>query len=192
MTMLLDQINRFDRRHLLLGVAALLLLLNLGRLGANFLDARQQELGDRLELLSRYRESVLKLPQVQQRVSRLQKRTQYLESFLFTGDSEEQIASAMQIKLQSEISQAGLSPEFIQPLRNRDNNGTPGVNDIGIKIRMSGSLNNFAAFIKAIYSGKQLFKIESLTIKPFKKDELKIFLEVRGVYRLTPSGGESS
>jgi hypothetical protein len=114
MNWLLEQINRIDRRHLLLGVAALLLLLNIGRWGADYLDSRQQELADRIELLAQYQKSVHKLPQVRQRVSRLKKRAQYLESFLFSGDSEEKIASAMQIKLQSQISKAGLAPEFIQ------------------------------------------------------------------------------
>ena len=191
MNQLLEYINRFDRRHLLLGMAVLLLLLNIGRWGINYLDSRQQELSNRIELLAQYQESVNKLPQVQQRVRGLKKRAQYLESFLFTGDSEEKIASAMQIKLQSQISKAGLAPEFIQPLRNRDKNRAEKIDDIGIKLRMSGSLNNFATFLKNIYNSKHLFKIESLTIKPFKKDELKIFMEVRGIYRLTTSGDQS-
>lgn len=185
MKQLLDYIGRIDRRHLLFGVAALLLVLNLGRWGVGYFTSRQDELASRIGLLEQYKKSVAKLPQVQQRVVQLQRQAQQLEAYLFSGDNEDKIASAMQIRLQSEISNAGLEPEFIQPLRGGATSDRQGLGDIGIKIRMSGSLNDFMKLLKNLSSARELFKIESFTVKPFKQSELKIFMEVRGFYRLS-------
>lgn len=184
MNQIMEFVQRFDRRYLLGGIAALLLLLNLGRLGLDYLDSRQAELTDRMAMLTQYREAVQRLPELEDRVVLLSRRQQRLESFLFQGESEEKIASAMQIMLQTEVSNAGLEPEFIQPVRAGEGGDRKEHGEIAIKIRMSGALNDLGVFLHSRYAGKQFFRIESLTIKPFKPGELKISMDVRGYYKI--------
>ncbi|MGV1100717.1 type II secretion system protein GspM [Thiovibrio sp. JS02] len=190
MKLLVDFFNRFERRHLLVGVAAVLLLLNLGRWGVDYVNARQEELAGRMDLLAQYQEAVRRLPEIERRVSLKSRRQQQLEALLFAGDSEEKIASSMQISLQSQISKAGLEPEFIQPVRSGGGQAIDrqGHGDLAIKIRMSGSLNDFAKFLQILYASNQLFLIENYTIKPFSQGELKIFMEVRGYYKISKTG----
>jgi len=161
-----------------------LLLLNLGRLGLGYLESRQAELADRMAMLAQYREAVQRLPEIEDRVVLLTRRQQQLESFLFQGESEEKIASAMQIMLQSELSNAGLEPEFIQPVRAGEGGDRKQHGEIAIKIRISGSLNNLGQFLQSRYASPQFFRIESITIKPFRPGELKISLDVRGYYKI--------
>ena len=184
MNQIMEFVQRFDRRYLLGGIAALLLLLNLGRLGLDYLDSRQAELTDRMAMLAQYREAVQRLPEVEDRVALLTRRQQQLESFLFQGESEEKIASAMQIMLQTEVSNAGLEPEFIQPVRAGEGGDRKEHGEIVIKIRMSGALNDLGGFLHSRYAGKRFFRIESLTIKPFRPGELKISMDVRGYYKI--------
>lgn len=186
MNQIMEFIQRFDRRHLLAWVAAVLLVANLGRLGLGYLDSRQAELTDRMTMLAQYREAVQRLPELEDRVVLLARQQQQLESFLFQGENEEKVASAMQIMLQSEVSNAGLEPEFIQPVRAGDGSGGDRKEhgEIVIKIRMSGALNDLGKFLHSRYASKQFFRIESLSIKPFKPGELKISLDVRGYYKI--------
>lgn len=191
MNQIMEFVQRFDRRYLLGGIAALLLLLNLGRLGLNYLDSRQAELTDRMAMLAQYREAVERLPELEDRVVLLSRRQQQLESFLFQGESEEKIASAMQIMLQTEVSNAGLEPEFIQPVRAGEGGDRKEHGEIAIKIRMSGALNDLGVFLHSRYASKQFFRIESLTIKPFKPGELKISMDVRGYYKIGREAGKA-
>jgi len=188
---IMEFIHRFDRRHLLAGVAAVLVLLNLGRWGLGYLDSRQAELADRLGMLGQYREAERRLPEIEERVALLARQQQQLESFLFQGENEEKVASAMQIMLQSEVSNAGLEPEFIQPVRAGEGGDRKEHGEIAIKIRMSGALNDLGRFLHSRYAGKQFFRIESLSIKPFRPGELKISLDVRGYYKIGKQGGET-
>jgi Tfp pilus assembly protein PilO len=188
---IMEFVQRFDRRYLLGGIAALLLLLNLGRLGLDYLDSRQAELTDRMAMLTQYREAVQRLPELEDRVVLLSRRQQRLESFLFQGESEEKIASAMQIMLQTEVSNAGLEPEFIQPVRAGEGGDRKEHGEIAIKIRMSGALNDLGVFLHSRYASKQFFRIESLTIKPFKPGELKISMDVRGYYKIGREAGKA-
>lgn len=192
MKLVLDYLNRFDRRFLLLGIAGVLLVLNAGRWGFDYFSARQEELADRAALLAQYREAVLRLPEIERRLNLLRGQQRQLNGQLFSGDSEEKIASSMQILLQSQISKAGLDPEFLQPVRvpGQANVDKQGHGDIAIKIRMSGSLNDFAKFLQAFYAGNQLFRIENFTIKPFGPGDLKIFMEVRGYYKIGNQEGQ--
>ena len=185
MNQIMEFIHRFDRHHLLVGVAVVLLVANLGRWGFGYVESRQEELTDRMEMLAQYREAVQRLPEIEDRVALLGRQQQELESFLFQGENEEKIASAMQIMLQSEISNAGLEPEFIQPLRTGEGGDRKEHGEIAIKIRMSGSLNDLGQFLHSRYASKQFFRIESLTVKPFRAGELTISMDVRGYYKIT-------
>ncbi|PKN50441.1 MAG: hypothetical protein CVU58_00800 [Deltaproteobacteria bacterium HGW-Deltaproteobacteria-16] len=191
MNQIMEFIHRFERRHLLAGAAAVLLILNLGSWGMGYLDARQEELADRMEMLAQYREAVQRLPEIEDRVAVLSRQQQQLESFLFQGENEEKIASAMQIMLQSEVSNAGLEPEFIQPMRAGEGGDRKEHGEIAIKIRMSGALNDLGRFLHSRYASKQFFRIESLSIKPFRPGELKISLDVRGYYKIGKEGGKT-
>lgn len=191
MNQIMEYIQRVDRRYLLGGVAAVLLLLNLGRLGLGYLDSRRAELADRMDMLAQYREAVQRLPEIEDRVALLTRQQQQLESFLFQGENEEKIASAMQITLQSEISSAGLEPEFIQPVRAAEGGDRKEHGEIVIKIRMSGALNDLGRFLQSRYASPQFFRIEGLTIKPFRPGELKISLDVRGYYKVGRGGDKA-
>ncbi|MFZ5774066.1 MAG: type II secretion system protein GspM [Thermodesulfobacteriota bacterium] len=182
-------IQRFDRRQLLLGAAALLLLLNLGQWGLDFLVARQAELADRSTMLDHYREAVARRPEVEARVAQLRQQRDRLESYLFHGESEEQVVSAMQIMLQTEISEAGMEPEFIQPVRSGPPADQRGRGEIVINIRMAGTLNGLGRFLHARYKSPSFFRVSNLTLKPYKTGELKVSMEVRGYYRLGKAGG---
>jgi Tfp pilus assembly protein PilO len=188
---IMEFIHRFERRHLLAGAAAVLLVLNLGSWAMGYLDARQEELADRMEMLAQYREAVQRLPEIEDRVAVLSRQQQQLESFLFQGENEEKIASAMQIMLQSEVSNAGLEPEFIQPVRAGEGGDRKEHGEIAIKMRMSGALNDLGRFLHSRYASKQFFRIESLSIKPFRPGELKISLDVRGYYKIGKEGGKT-
>ncbi|MHB1185884.1 MAG: type II secretion system protein GspM [Desulfobulbia bacterium] len=191
MNQIMEFIHRFERRHLLAGAAAVLLVLNLGSWAMGYLDARQEELADRMEMLAQYREAVQRLPEIEDRVAVLSRQQQQLESFLFQGENEEKIASAMQIMLQSEVSNAGLEPEFIQPVRAGEGGDRKEHGEIAIKMRMSGALNDLGRFLHSRYASKQFFRIESLSIKPFRPGELKISLDVRGYYKIGKEGGKT-
>lgn len=187
----MEFIHRFDRRHLLAGVAAVLLVANLGSWAWDYLDSRQAELEDRMTMLAQYREAVQRLPELEDRVALLARRQQQLESFLFQGENEEKVASAMQIMLQSEVTNAGLEPEFIQPVRAGEGGDRKEHGEIAIKIRMSGALNDLGRFLHSRYLSKQFFRIESVSIKPFRPGELKISLDVRGYYKIGAEGGKA-
>ncbi len=180
----LQYIRQVDRRHLLVFIAALLIVLNIGRWGTDFYQEKTEARETKLTLLKQYRKAAPKLPALERRLARLEAQHKGLDNYLFSGNSEEHITSAMQIKLQDLISKAGLAPEFIQPLRAKQSGGTADQGDMGIKIRMAGSLNNLLQFLKNLYSSKNLFKVESFTIKPYRQTELKIFMEVRGFYKI--------
>jgi len=188
---IMEFIQRFDRRHLLAGVAIVLLIANLGRWGLSYLDAREAELADRMAMLAQYREAVQRLPEINDRVALLARRQEQLESFLFQGENEEKIASAMQIMLQSEVSNAGLEPEFIQPQRRGEGRDGKEHGEIAIKIRMSGALNDLGKFLHSRYASKQFFRIEGLTVRPFRPGELKISLDVRGYYKIGKEGDKA-
>lgn len=193
MNQIVEFLQRFDRRYLLAGVAAVLLAANLGSWAMAYLDSRQAELADRMAMLAQYREAVQRLPEIEARVALLARRQQQLESFLFQGENEEKIASAMQIMLQSEASNAGLEPEFIQPVRAGDGGGGDRKEhgEIAIKIRMSGGLDDLGRFLHSRYLSKQFFRIEGLTLKPFRPGELKISLDVRGYYKIGREGDKA-
>ena len=191
MNQIMEFIHRFDRRHLLAGAALVLLVLNLGSWGLNYLDSRQAELEDRMAMLAQYRDAVQRFPEIEDRVALLVRQQQQLESFLFQGENEEKIASAMQIMLQSEVNDAGLEPEFIQPVRAGEGGDRKEHGEIAIKIRMSGALNDLGRFLHNRYASKQFFRIESLSVKPFRPGELKISLDVRGYYKIGKEGDKA-
>ena len=184
MNQLIMLIKSLDRKTLLLVVGGLLLLLNLGRLGWGAYSNQVAEAEAQLNLLEQYQATLSKLPDLKKRVARHKQQTARLEKFLFTGTTAEEVSSAMQILLQEQVTKAGLEPESIRPLVSGVKNAPREYNEIAIKIRLAGTLSQFADFLAQLYRSKKLFQIESFTLKPYKKTEMKIFLDVRGFYSL--------
>ncbi len=120
------------------------------------------------------------------RIKQLEERRQQFDEHLFTGTSKKDISSAMQLKLQELLSGAGLNPESLRPLATGGKKGDEKpYGEVVVKIRLTGELDAFMRFLISLYNEKYLFKIENFTFKPFKKTQLKVFLELKGFYRLT-------
>ena len=178
-------LSRFQNKTLLIAFAAILLVLNIGRLAIGYYNDRQEEVMNKIALLEQYRDSTQILNQLKSRVTTLERQKQMLDRYFFTGSSEEEVSSAMQIQLQEQVINANLEPEFLRPVRRGDTGKGKEFDEISINVRMSGSLDSFVAFLKNLYKSKNLFKIVSFTLKPYKNTELKIVLEVKGYYKLS-------
>jgi len=184
-------LNRFQRRTLLIAVAVLLLLLNLGRWVISSYDIRKTELESKLARLEQVRFVAGQSDILKERLAKTDKAKKQVEVYFFRGESGEKIASAMQLRVQALVSQAGLASESIRPTnqpsdKNRDFGGeqflAPG--EVNVKARLVGTLEEFMMFQALLYKSKEFFKIEKITLKPYKKAGLKIFLELRGFYIL--------
>ncbi|MFH1215400.1 MAG: type II secretion system protein GspM [Pseudomonadota bacterium] len=174
-----------DRKALLLTLGALLLLVNIVRLSLGTYSDQKKELEANQNLLEQYQETAASLPSLKKSVARLKQRSAKLEKYLFTGVSEEEVSSAMQIMIQEQVTRAGLEPESIRPLVTGGRNAPRDFHEIAIKIRLSGSMSQFMDLISQLYRSDKLFQIESFTLKPYKKSEMKIFLDIKGFYTIT-------
>jgi len=195
---LLQHLRVVDRKTLLYAVAGMLLLLNLGRFGWLAVAGWQESIDGRVMQLAKYRKAVNRIDSLKGEVAALERQHQTLASYLFTGASQEEAASAMQVALQDEVVKAGLEPEFIQPTPREataakaEPGKKPGISAISIKLRLGGTLNNFGQFIQGLYRAKKLFTIENFTIKPYKKEDLKLYLEIKGYYSPPAPGAQPS
>ncbi|MFZ5760632.1 MAG: type II secretion system protein GspM [Thermodesulfobacteriota bacterium] len=178
-------IQGLDRKALLLAIGALLLLFNLGRLAWGTYEGQLEELQAQRGLLDQYQETVSSLPVLKKKVARLQQRANQLKKGLFVAASEEEVSSIMQIMLQELVTKSGLAPESIRPLVTGGKSAPRDFHEIAIKIRLSGTMNQFMAFISDLYRSDRLFRIESFTLKPYKKAEMKVFLDIKGYYALS-------
>jgi Tfp pilus assembly protein PilO len=104
-----------------------------------------------------------------------------IEQALFRGRDQDSVISTMQIKVQSILEKTGLEPESLRPVTSRKTS-TNSLQSVVLKLRLNGNMNQFTAFLAAIYKHKTFFKIEGLTIKPFKQDQLKIYMDLRAYY----------
>jgi Tfp pilus assembly protein PilO len=174
---------RLQRKTILIGLAIALLVINLGRWVVGYYSDRREELVAQSALLQQQDITKESLPALKNTVAKLEKRYEQLAVFLFQGNSEEEISSAMQIILQEHVIKAGLEPEFIRPVKTGALAKGETVGEIAIKVRLSGKMENFMNFLSYLYNSKNLFKIEDVSLKPFKEDELKIVMEIKGFYR---------
>ena len=181
-------LHHLRSRSVLIGIAGALLLLNLGRLGVNYFEDRQTELDARLTLLQQQRREAAELEDLRAAITDLEERRQSVDRFLFVGDSEEKIASAMQILLQEKLAKTALEPESLRPiLRGNKEKGKDEApfQELAIKLRLSGTLQDFVEFLADIYRSDQLFIIENFVLKPSRNDVLKILLDLKGFYQIT-------
>lgn len=184
MNQFIMRIKSLDRKTLILTLAGLLLLLNLGRLSLSAYSSQQTEAMEKQNLLTQYQETASQLPTLKKRVTRLQQKSAMLEKYLFTGSAEAEISSAMQIMLQELVTKAGLEPESIRPMVSGTQKGPRDFHEISIKIRLAGTQSQFVDFIAQLYRSDKLFQVESFTLKPYKKSEMKIFIDLKGFYTL--------
>ncbi len=178
-------IRRFQTKTVLIAVVAVLLVLNIGRFAIGYFNERQEQVMNKIELLQQYRDSIQELSQLKNKVTALERQKEIADRYFFTGASEEDVSSAMQIQLQEMVINANLEPEFLRPVHRGDAGKGKEFDEISINLRMSGTLEGFVTFLRNLYKSKNLFRIESFTLKPYKNTELKIVLEIKGYYTLS-------
>jgi hypothetical protein len=184
MTSLLELKNRIGVKPLLIGLALVLVVLNIGRLSLGYYQERKETVESRLELLERQQASVQQLPELRRLVAGLEQQKTLFENYLMRGSSEEEIASAMQLMIQEQLVKAGLEPESLRPVRSGEAVKGKDYGVISIKVRSSGSLDEFIALLASLYRSRTLFQIESFTLTPQNQTELKIFIDFKGYYKL--------
>lgn len=178
-------LTRLRSRTGLMIVAGILVALNIARLGTGKYHEIMKGIDTKQALLGQYQITTKNLDMLRGEMKQLEVRQRQFDGHLFAGESQNEITSAMQIKLQEILGASGLSPESLRPTNriSKDKNLTYG--EVSIKLRLTGKLADFLKFLSALYKMNYFFKIENFTLKPFKKDQLKIFLEIKGFYRLT-------
>lgn len=179
-------IGRIQTRQFLIIFAVVLLVLNLSRFLHDHFTQQQEEISSRVALLGQYRMSTLKLAETREKVARLKKQMEKLDGYLISGISEEEIESNLQITLQQQVSMAGMAVESLRPVKRSDKakDKDKKYGEITIKMRLSGTLNEFIDFIASLYKSKTLYQIESLTLKPYRNKGLKVFLDYKGYYKI--------
>lgn len=180
---------RLKTKPAIITMLSLLLLLNIGRYGVSRYQDQVAELESKQALLGQYRISVQNIEELRQRVAGLEEKKQSLDTILFTGSSVDEITSAMQLKAQELLAPSGLQPESLRPQpKSVDRNADKRYGEVTIKVRLGGKIEQFVAFLAAIYQMPQFFKIEDITMKPEKKDEIKIFFDLKGFYKIKEGG----
>jgi len=185
MRQLIYWLQQFDRKTLLFVAAALLLILNLGRMSYNHYQGKLEEVASQKDLFEQYKTFAEKLPELELQVSRLEQQAGYLERHLFIGKTIDEISSAVQIMMQNMVTGAGLTPESLRPIKdNRVESGEAGYEKMMIKMRLSGSLPQFVDFFSRLYGSGKLFLIERITLRSYKGDVLKSYLVIQVYYKL--------
>lgn len=179
-------------RNGLLVIVGLLVLMNAARLiNGKYADILQG-VESKQALLGQYRMSTKDIEAVRAKIQQLEARKAQFEKHLFRGESEKEVTSAMQIKLQEVLGRVGLNPESLSPAaKGGKDDGNP-YGEVIIKIRLGGTLESFMKFLAELYKMEYLFRIENVTVKPLKKEEVKIFLELKGYYRLNEAPKDES
>jgi len=171
-------------RNALIGLAVGLLLLNLGRFATNHYLDFLSGIESKKALLGQYQITTKNIEVLRKRIKSLEKQKTSFDSHLFVGANRQEITSAMQIKIQEMLAKAGLSPESIRPTNRRRDEKNKQYGEVVIKVRLSGELESFIKFMAEVYRQKYLFKVDNFTLKPYKKKNLKVFLELKGFYKL--------
>lgn len=180
MTTLFTPLPRLDRKTILVALAGLFLCLGLIRFAFGLYQQKSSEIETKEAILFAQQKSSRQLPFLKKELAMLEREEQKARAFLFTGPSVDTITSTMQIRLQAIISEAGLEPESVRPLGGKNLDGN--IHTIGIKLRVNGTLENFALFLAALYENDTFFLIENCTMKPDKMKGLKIFMDLTAFY----------
>lgn len=179
-------------RNALIAIAVSLVVLNIGRLATDQYHDYLQGIESKRALLGQYQIATRDIETLRQRIQRLDAQKNAFDSHLFVGANRDEITSAMQIKVQEMLGAAGLSPESLHPTERRGDDKDKLFGEVIIKVRISGELEQFLHFMAELYKLEYLFKINNLTVKPYKKKELKVFLELKGFYKVTSESGNKA
>jgi hypothetical protein len=188
---------RFQRRSLLIAAAILLIVVNLGRWVNDDYETRQGELESKMGQLAQYQLVTRKAEIFDERLTHLLGIKEQVGKYFFTGEDDDKLSSAMQLRIQSLVAKAGMQAESIRPMmqktdgkRDKDDAGDV-LGEVLIKVRLAGTLHEFMDFMTDLYRSKEFFEIESISLKPYRKTGLKIFIELKGYYILAGQSGNS-
>jgi hypothetical protein len=190
-------LKRFQRRSLLIGAAVALLLVYLGSWGIDAYNTRQEEVLSRRARLAQYRLVTSKADNFAERLTDLRQIKERAGRFFFTGEDDDKLSSAMQLRVQALVAKAGMQAESIRPMLQRTDGkqekegGGPTVGEVLIKARLAGTLAEFVDFMAELYRGEEFFAIESISIKPQLNKGLQIFIELKGFYVVPDQRGDS-
>jgi hypothetical protein len=183
-------LSRFERRSLLIAVAVVLAVLYLGRWGADSYEARQVELESKRARLEQDNAIAERVELYAERLKDLDRQKVKVEKYFFSGETNDKIASAMQLRIQALVSRAGLQAESIRPIRQKKEVApekgakAPVFGEVSIKVRLAGTLMEFMDFMSELYKGEEFFKVENFNLKPYRNTGLKIFIDLKGYYIL--------
>ncbi|MEN8134915.1 MAG: type II secretion system protein GspM [Thermodesulfobacteriota bacterium] len=189
---------RFQRRTLLMAVAVLLIIVNLGVWVNDAYDTRQEEVESKTAQLAQYQLVSGKGEVFAERLDHLLALKEKVGQYFFTGEDDNKLSSAMQLRVQALVAKAGLQAESIRPTMHKadskqDKDGAGGavLGEVLIKVRLAGTIHEFMDFLAELYRGKEFFEIESISLKPYRKTGLKIFIELKGYYIISGQSGNS-
>lgn len=195
MNFIRDFLERYQSRNLLIGIAAILLILTLVDRVNDAYEDRQGELAGKLAKLKQYQQVTMKAEGFNRELQSLRRVKAQTDRYFFSGENDDKLASAMQLRIQALVAKADMQAESIRPLlqRNEGKQDKDGeINRLGevvIKIRLAGSLQQFMNFMVDLYNGNEFFAINSISLKPDSKSGLKVFVELKGYYILPGVAG---
>jgi Tfp pilus assembly protein PilO len=173
------------------GVAVVLAGLSIWRQLEARYATKQEYITSRQAVLDQHRLTAKKLAGLKLQVAQLEEQRQQVDKILFTGASEEEIASAVQLLVQEKLNGTGLETESLRPVlqqqapaKDKADAKKKGYGEISVKARLSGTLDGFSAFLANLYRTDKLFRVESFSIKAYKGTGLKIFIDINGYYKL--------
>ncbi|MFN2364901.1 MAG: GspMb/PilO family protein [Desulfurivibrionaceae bacterium] len=193
--------KRFQRRTVLIALALLLLVVYAGRWIDDVYDARRTELENRLNRLGQYQLDTAKAEIYEKRLQNLLTLRKQVDHYFFSGENDNKLSSAMQLKIQALVVRAGLQAESIRPVMQKNEGPDSAekgevLGEVLIKTRLAGTLGQFVDFMAELYRGEKFFYIEDVSFRPYQNSGLKIFIELRGYYVLldedSGSGGPES
>jgi hypothetical protein len=181
--------KRFQRRTVLIAIAVLLLVLYAGRWLNDAYEVRRIELETSLNRLNQYRLVTAKAEIYEKRLQNLLTLKEQVDPYFFSGEDDNKLSSAMQLKIQALVVKAGLQAESIRPVLQKGEGQDRAENDyvlgeVLIKARLDGTLAQFADFMAELYRSEKFFRIEDISLRPYRNTGLKILLELRGYYVL--------
>lgn len=187
---------RFQRRSLLMAAAVLLIIVNLGVWVNDAYDTRQEEVESKTAQLEQYQLVSRKGKVFDERLDHLLGLQEQVGQYFFTGEDDNKLSSAMQLRVQALVAKAGLQAESIRPTMRKtdlkqDKGGGSVLGEVMIKVRLAGTIHEFMDFLATLYRGKEFFEIESVSLKPYRKTGLKIFIELKGYYIIPGQSGDS-
>ncbi len=157
----------------------------------NTYNAMQVELEELEQQLFVSQKQLGKLSGLQQEIRQQKQQITRFDRAMLKGESQDAILSMMQIQVQSMLAGAGLEPESLRPVASRETGGAA-IQPVVLKLRLSGTIEQFKLFIAAIYGADSFFQIEGLNIKPFKLDQLKIYMDLTGYYQIASAAGRTA